>query len=239
VRDGWPLAILLDLDDTIVSLMEGAEPSWHEAAARFAGRVRGLSAEELSRVLRASRNWFWTDAERNRRGRLDPGVARRETVRHAFAELELEDAALCDEIVDAVKDLHEAMMLPFPGAVEALRYLKAQGVRLALVTNGGAEEQRRKVDRNDLDQYFDLIVIEGEFGVGKPDPRIYTYALDQLGVAPQGAWMIGDHLEWEVRVPQRLGMYAIWVDFAGAGLPESSTVRPDRIIHSLRELIED
>ena len=51
--------------------------------------------------------------------------------------------------------------------------------------------------------------------------------------------MIGDNLEWEVEVPQRLGIYAIWIDAHGVGLPANSAIRPDRIIRSLTELLPD
>jgi putative hydrolase of the HAD superfamily len=49
--------------------------------------------------------------------------------------------------------------------------------------------------------------------------------------------MIGDNLEWEVVAPQRLGIYAIWIDVHGEGLPDGSAVKPDRIIRSLTELL--
>ena len=49
--------------------------------------------------------------------------------------------------------------------------------------------------------------------------------------------MVGDNLEWEVAAPQRLGIFSIWCDHAGAGVPEGSTVVPDRIIRSLGELL--
>ena len=49
--------------------------------------------------------------------------------------------------------------------------------------------------------------------------------------------MVGDNLEWEVEVPQRLGIYAIWNDVHGEGLPTESAVKPDRIIRSLTELL--
>ena len=48
---------------------------------------------------------------------------------------------------------------------------------------------------------------------------------------------VGDNLEWEVEVPQRLGIYAIWMDVHGEGLPQGSRVKPDRIIRSLAELL--
>jgi putative hydrolase of the HAD superfamily len=49
--------------------------------------------------------------------------------------------------------------------------------------------------------------------------------------------MVGDNLEWEVAAPQRLGIYAIWHDTGGDGLPAGATARPDRIIRSLPELL--
>ena len=58
-----------------------------------------------------------------------------------------------------------------------------------------------------------------------------------LGVTAPDTWMIGDNLEWEIAAPQRLGIYAIWMDVHGDGLPPGSTVKPDRIIRSLSELL--
>src|SRR5437763_897412 len=63
------------------------------------------------------------------------------------------------------------------------------------------------------------------------------YPRDGLTWRAPETWMIGDNLEWEVEVPQRLGIYAIWMDAHGEGLPPGSTVKPDRIIRSLSELL--
>ena len=84
---------------------------------------------------------------------------------------------------------------------------------------------------------FDHIQIEGEHGFGKPEERAYLHAMQALGVTAPETWMIGDNLEWEVEAPQRLGIYAIWMDAHGEGLPPEATVKPDRIIRSLTELL--
>lgn len=51
--------------------------------------------------------------------------------------------------------------------------------------------------------------------------------------------MVGDNLEWEVAAPQRLGIYSIWHDHLGEGVPAGSPIRPDRIVRSIAELITD
>jgi putative hydrolase of the HAD superfamily len=232
-----PKAILLDLDDTILAFSGSADPCWRRVCKRFACRADGLAPDELLSAINDSRTWFWKDARRHHRGRLDLGAARREIVAEAFARLGIEMPDLANAIADSYTAEREEAVKPFAGAVEALRYLKGQGMRLALITNGSPETQRRKIERFGLASFFDCVVIEGEFGVGKPDERVYQHALKQLDVEPEDSWMIGDNLEWDVEAPQRLGIVGVWLDHAGSGLPESSSIHPDRILGSLSELI--
>jgi putative hydrolase of the HAD superfamily len=115
---------------------------------------------------------------------------------------------LAIRIADRFTAYREEEIFVFPGAHETIDRLKALGVRLALVTNGAADTQRAKVERFELAHRFDHIQIEGEHGFGKPEERAYHHAMAALGVSAPETWMIGDNLEWEVEVPQRLGIYA-------------------------------
>ena len=146
-------------------------------------------------------------------------------------------ADLAIRIANRFTAYREEEMFVFPGAHDAIDELKARGVKLALVTNGAAETQRAKVERFAFAHRFDHIQIEGEHGFGKPEERAYLHAMEALGVTAPDTWMIGDNLEWEIVAPQRLGIYAIWMDVHGEGLPPGSTVKPDRIIRSLSELL--
>ena len=49
--------------------------------------------------------------------------------------------------------------------------------------------------------------------------------------------MIGDNLTLDIAASQQLGIFAIWFDPSHKGLPKESSVHPDRIIHSLPELL--
>ena len=140
------------------------------------------------------------------------------------------------EIAESYRDIRDASVRSFPGAIETLDQLRASGVKFALITNGGAEGQRAKIERFELERRFDHIQIEGEAGFGKPDPRAYLAVMQALASSPEDTWCVGDNLEWEVAAPQALGIWSIWVDRAGVGLPEGSAIVPDRIINSLIEL---
>jgi putative hydrolase of the HAD superfamily len=240
VKTALPRAMLIDMDDTILSAYGRPEIAWNKIATEYADELNGLPPPQVAAaVLSFARN-FWSTAEPA--WRLKLGEARRLTVKGGFAALAAAGhAALPDDlairIADRFTSYREEEMFVFPGAHEAIDRLKALGVRLALVTNGAADTQRAKVERFELAHRFDHIQIEGEHGFGKPEERAYHHAMAALGVTARDTWMIGDNLEWEVEVPQRLGIYAIWIDVHGDGLPEGSTVKPDRIIRSLGELV--
>jgi len=97
---------------------------------------------------------------------------------------------------------------------------------MGLITNGKSEFQRAKICRFELEQYFDFVVIEGEFGAGKPDPRVFRYGLERFGASPAQVWMIGDDLEYDMRPAQVLGMDTVWVNHAKIDLPAIALLRP-------------
>jgi putative hydrolase of the HAD superfamily len=230
-----PAAILLDLDDTIVAGDVAADECWKSLCTQYAPEV-GIDADNLLASIRRSRDWFWSDAERHKAGRRDLRYARSQIVNRAFSELQLDHASTALRLADQYGDERERLLRVFPGALETVAELRRRGVDLALITNGEARSQRSKIERFDLARHFKCILIEGEFGVGKPDHAVFTHALNALGRRPEETWMIGDSLTFDIAPAVQLGMHAIWVDHAGAGLPEDCTHKPARIISALAEI---
>jgi putative hydrolase of the HAD superfamily len=237
-----PRAILIDMDDTILSAYGKPDVAWLEVVNEFVAELGPLTPQQVAAAIAASGRTFWQNAEAHWRLKLDH--ARHEVVRNGFSALAASGGALLSNefavrLADRFSAYRDERMRLFPGVHEALETFRASGVKLALITNGAAEPQRRKVERFALAERFDHVQIEGEHGFGKPDERAYHHAMGALGVTPADTWMVGDNLEWEVETPQRLGIYAIWMDAHGEGLPADSTVKPDRIIRSLTELLQD
>jgi putative hydrolase of the HAD superfamily len=234
-----PKAILFDLDDTIISFDGVCEAAWEKVCKDFSTKTSFLSDVELLRSIAKVRKWYWNDPIRHQSGRLNLVSSRREIVRIALYKHKIPDEKYVLEIADGYTKLQEEMIHLFPNAIQTLEYLYKKGVKLAMLTNGSAETQRRKIERFKLAEYFETILIEGEQGFGKPDPRVYELALEKLQVNQSETWMIGDNLEWDVAAPQRLGIYSIWNDFNNVGLPQSSTIKPDRIVTNISELLEE
>jgi len=231
-----PNVILLDLDDTILDDTGGAVQSWSDACFAHAGELGDLDPAVLLEAIHEVRVWYWSDPERHRVGRLDLLAATQRVVEMAMERLGAALPEAAARIAGDYRARRDAMLEPFAEAVETVEWLRASGCRLALLTNGAAAAQREKVHRFDLARLFDLVLIEGELGYGKPDPRIYEHALARLGTRPEEAWMVGDNLEWDVAQPQRMGIRGVWIDRWGRGAPPERGVRPDRVIGRLAEL---
>jgi len=238
-----PTAILFDLDDTLISAYGQPRGAWETVVAEFADALSPLGQTEAVDAISAFALEFWTGTQaHHKKWRLRLKDARREIVREALLRTgkfgaDGPDVDFVHKLADRFSDFREEELKPFPGALETIDHLKDLGVKLALITNGGAETQRPKVTRFALEHRFDHIQIEGEHGFGKPEEEAYKHALSVLNVVPEETWMVGDNLEWEIAAPQRLGIYSIWHDAYRHGLPENSDIQPDWIIHGIPELL--
>jgi len=230
-------ALLIDLDDTLLDYTGGVDECWHHACEALAGPA-GIDPPGLVRAIGETRRWFWSDPSRHRVERVDMLRAWTRITAHALAAVGRADESLAADIAKDFAERRWERMTLFPGVTAALETLRGRGLPLALVTNGDTTHQRRKIVQHDLERFFDVVVIEGEMGVGKPDEIVYRYALSKLRIKPEDAWMVGDNLEWDVAAPQRLGLRGIWVDGPGQGLPRASGVVPHRIIRAFPELLE-
>lgn len=230
-----PKAIFFDLDGTILDWQTGMEDTWLASIEQHNdGSYEPLKMQKL---VRERREWFWNDPERAKTGRMDLTEACRVIVGHAFEDAGLTAVDIAHRIGEHYRAQRRELIAPYPGAMETIAAFHQRGVRLALLTNGEAENQRGSVEKLRLESYFDCIVIEGEFGVGKPDERVFRHALESTGSTPETAWMVGDNLDADIAPAVELGLHAVWVDEAGDGLPADAPTRPDRIIRLISELL--
>ncbi len=209
-----PKAVLLDLDDTIVNFSSPRIQYWNAVTTKHEDCFAPVKAETLSDSIIKWGDWFWDDSGRNMKWRLNLKEARRHIVALAFDDLGLKNVELAFQIADDFTELREKgenLLTLVPGSVETIMHLKNKGIKLALLTNGSSEGQRSKIRRFNLESLFDRIFIEEEVGYGKPDPRIYLDAVNELQVSRSNTWMIGDNPLWDVTAPQRLGIKGVWV----------------------------
>jgi putative hydrolase of the HAD superfamily len=234
-------AILLDLDDTILDNRSSVFGAWDVVSAAIVDRVSDLDIEAVRRQIASSTRWYWSDPQRRLRGRVDLPLARHAILTHALETLGCPDPDLARRTERLYTQVREETLKPIPDAIEALHRLRASVPRLGLVTNGAAEVQRAKLERFDLARHFDAIVIEGEFGAGKPEARVFQHALALLGAGAAQSLMAGDDFEADVLGALQAGLHAAWIARGGnpplAGPPPRAYVSVGSL-HELAELLD-
>jgi putative hydrolase of the HAD superfamily len=80
--------------------------------------------------------------------------------------------------------------------------------KVGLLSNAWDDLRQTMHERWNMDVLFDDLVISAEVGMVKPDPRIFHFALERLGVQPKEAVFIDDTLV-NVEAARRQGLEAI------------------------------
>ena len=126
---------------------------------------------------------------------------------------------------------------PVPGAFTAVRWCKARGLTVGLITNTlsrGDDEVWHDWGRFGLADAIDVVVSSHSAGWQKPHRRIFERALERAGARAEESFMVGDRLDADVYGASRIGMRAILrrTEHAQADVD----VRPDAVIDDLSEL---
>jgi putative hydrolase of the HAD superfamily len=172
---------------------------------------------------------------RAERGEITWQEQRRHRLTELFAWLELEP---CD---DPALDAHFAEFLqhyeqgwtPYDDVRTAFDAWRAAGVRVAVLTTGINEQQRRKLATIGVLDDVEFVVGLDDLGVGKPDPRMYAEACRLFGLEAADVVYVGDDVARDALGATAAGLTGVWLDRVGLPVPEGVTT----VVRSLDEVL--
>ena len=209
-------AVAFDADDTLVDTRNAVDTALAAVVAR-------LNHPELTVDL------FRSDARDHwHRMREHPAFAiRTEATRCTLARVGRE--AETDAVVELFFDVRFANSRPFDGVPEVLQKLRTD-YRVGYATNGNSRSERCG-----LAGMFDFELYAIVDGVPKkPAEAFYRRMMELAGSGPAEIAYVGDNYEHDVVGPKSMGMRAVWLNRAGAGVP--GEVQPDAVIDNLMDL---
>ncbi len=195
-------AISLDLDDTLwpiwptIARAERVLLEWLQARAPTTAAL--FSSPEALRDIRNQLQDVRPDLH------SDLSALRRESIRVALHRAG-DDSLLADEAFEVFFAERQKVEL-FDDVLPALDALAARFPLVAL-TNGNAD-----IQRVGLGAYFTASITAREFGVAKPDPRIFAAAAGAADVLPEQVLHVGDDALLDVLGALNAGMQAVWVN---------------------------
>ena len=195
-------AVLFDLDDTLIDLQYSRRHGLR-AAQEILTDLKRVPLEELELAHDDELNLTYPRT-------LDDSLSAQEAGRlhmHGICrryDLETGNVA---EAAEAFTQAQESNPRLVPGVEELFGALRGR-TKIGVVTNG-CPLQRYKLELFDLFP-LDALAISEEVGAEKPDPAIFRYALDELGM--KKATMIGDSWDNDVLGAVGCDLPAIWLN---------------------------
>lgn len=152
-----------------------------------------------------------------------------------LSKIGIEDAELGFVLGETFARERRKLSYTYEETYEILDQLKGK-YKLVLLTNGSPNLQNEKLAMvPKLTEYFDLIMISGNFGKGKPSPELFEHVLSEINVQPQEAMMVGDKLTTDIKGANGVGIHSVWINRNGK--PASNEIIPDYEIKHLSQLL--
>jgi len=127
-----------------------------------------------------------------------------------------------------------------PGVAEALGKLTEAGLKLGIVSNtfvSGSALDRHLAEEG-LIGFFNTRVYSCQFGLRKPDRRIFLEGAQQVGIEPANILYVGDRINKDVKGALRAGMRPVLKNaYTNAGKKPSAGVERIDSISELPDLV--
>eukprot|EP00794_Sanderia_malayensis_P004927 gene4927-5574_t len=190
-----PKAVIFDMGGVII-------PSPLPYFNEYAEKNDLFSNELTSLVLGGKGSGIW--------GSLERGEITAVQYKEQFERLAIEKLGrnLPEEILQKMNASHD-LVKPFPQMIDAIKCIKAEGIKTALLTNNYFLENNHSYMPIDK-QLFNVITESCYEGTRKPELAIYYHTLEKLGVKPTEAVFLDD-LGVNLKVAKQLGLHTIKV----------------------------
>lgn len=212
-----PGFVLFDLDGTLIDSVPDLAYCVDEMMKQLDMPVRG---EE------AVRNWVGNGVER---------LTERALINAVDGEPDPELMAKAYPIfLDLYKDNTSQRSCVYEGVVEGIEWVKAQGYRVACVTNKAEAFTIPLLKDKGLYDYFEVIVSGDTCAEKKPHPMPLLYAAEQLGVEPENALMVGDSKS-DVKAARAAGFHIFCMTYGYNHGEDIRNYEPDVVMDSFME----
>jgi 2-haloacid dehalogenase len=127
-------------------------------------------------------------------------------------------------------------LAPWPDTVDALRRLRAAGVRVITLTNFSPAMLRAHAGHAGVGTLFDALISTDANHTYKPDPRAYQLAIDRLRL-PKHRIVFAAFGGWDAAGAKSFGYPTVWVNRFGQPAEELG-FRADRTVTDMNGLLD-
>ena len=223
-------AVIFDLDNTLTDFMLAKETSIRAAAEAMVDAGLPLSTDEATAGIFAIYK--------------DRGIEHQRVFNLFLTEAmgRVEDRILAAAVV-AYRRARDGSLVLYPHAKLVLNRLLKDGYKLAVVSDAPRFEAWLRLVYLGLQHTFDLVLTYDDTGHRKPAPEPFRMALEQLGVEPSRAVIIGDWKERDIAGGRNAGLHTVYARYGDqysqyADKAEADETVPDFAVDDLLQLLD-
>lgn len=197
--------LLFDLDDTLLDFSVSEHFALTKSLAKVGIDFQATHLEIYEQINRKC----WDDFEA---GKLPQSAINNTRFSRFLAAMNLSNENAIDFGNYYLEQLSEKAVY-MKGADKLLQEQHGK-YKLGIVTNGLKEVQRPKLMKNNLANYFNIIVVSDEIGVSKPNAPFFDYAFKEMKFPnKEKVLIIGDSLNSDIRGGHNYGIDTCWYNF--------------------------
>ena len=132
---------------------------------------------------------------------------------------------------------HDRLASEFDGVKDTLTHLKANGIRMAIVSTKRNDVVQKGLDLMDIANLFETVVGLDDVQHPKPDPEPLNVAMNRLDVSKDEVLMVGDNMH-DIVGGQRAGVRTAGVAWSLKGPDFLKAFKPDFMLHHISDLYE-
>jgi 2-haloacid dehalogenase len=151
----------------------------------------------------------------------------------AFASKNLQ----LDLTADKKKQLMDAYLslAAFPDVKPGLEALKAQGVKIAILSNGEPKMLEAAAKSAGIRDLLDEVISVEEVKIFKVSPRVYWLAPERLKVSNSELGFISAN-SWDINGGASAGLNTFWIQRSAAEVPEELGFQASAVVKAITEL---
>ena len=221
--------ILFDIDDTLFSTSAFAQRARRNAVRAMIAAGLDLPEEVVLKELEEVVTEFSSNYEHHYDKLLQ---------RLRPRGLRTNPALIVASGVVAYHDTKFRELVPYPDVLALFQALSRQRIQAGIITHGWTLKQAEKLVRLGLLPYLDpaAIFISDQIGISKPNPKLYSHVLADLGRQPEEVMYVGDSPRHDVAPPKSLGMITVWARRGAKDRPETAEIEPTHVVDDFDEL---
>ena len=215
--------VFFDLDHTLWDFDKNSKLAFERVLYKYKIEV---NLKEFIEIYEPINFNYWKLFREEKVSKLN---LRRGRLIDTFSELNMKFNVLeIDQMAESYIDELPVNNHLFQDAEVILSYLNERYF-LHIITNGFDEVQRLKLEKSGIKKYFTTVTTSEEVGVKKPNPLIFSTAVNKAKTHAKSSIMIGDSFEADILGAENAGMKTILYNYRNESVPSNFNMIDDLI----------